>query len=95
VGTDSLASAPSLDVWEDVLALHRSLPSLEPEWLVRAATRTGAEALGFIDLGRIAPGSTAAFAFTEGPRALSDPLAFLVSGEARLRGVRVPGRAEP
>jgi len=88
VGTDSLASAPSLDVWEDVLALHRAFPALEPDWLVRAATASGAEALGFADLGRIAPGSRAAFAFAEGPRALRDPLAFLLSGEARLRGLR-------
>jgi len=88
IGTDSLASVPSLDLWEDVLALHRAFPSLEPEWLVRAATQGGADALGFPDLGRIAPGAHAAFAFAEGPRALADPLAFLLSGEARLRGVR-------
>jgi cytosine/adenosine deaminase-related metal-dependent hydrolase len=88
IGTDSLASVPSLDLWEDVLALHRAFPSLEPEWLVRTATWGGAEALGFDDLGRIAPGTEAAFAFAEGPASLSDPLAFLLSGEARLRGVR-------
>jgi cytosine/adenosine deaminase-related metal-dependent hydrolase len=88
IGTDSLASVPSLDLWEDVLALHRAFPSLEPEWLVRTATQGGAVALGLDDLGRIAPGAEAAFAFTEGPRSLSEPLAFLLSGEARLRGVR-------
>ena len=88
IGTDSLASVPSLDLWEDVLALHRAFPSLEPEWLVRTAAQGGAEALGFHDLGRIAPGAAAAFAFAEGPASLSDPLAFLLSGEARLRGVR-------
>ncbi len=88
IGTDSLASVPSLDLWEDVLALHRAFPSLEPEWLVRTATRGGAEALGFPGLGQIAAGAEAAFAFTEGPPSLSDPLAFLLSGEARLRGVR-------
>lgn len=88
VGTDSLASVPSLDLWEDVLALHHAFPSLEPEWLLRAATRSGAEALGFEDLGRIAPGERAAFAFAEGPAPLADPLAYLFSGEARLTGVR-------
>lgn len=88
IGTDSLASVPSLDLWEDVLALHRAFPSLEAEWLVRSATRSGAEALGFDDLGRIAPGAEAAFAFAEGPASLSDPLSFLLSGEARLRGLR-------
>jgi cytosine/adenosine deaminase-related metal-dependent hydrolase len=88
VGTDSLASVPSLDLWEDVLALHRAFPVLEPEWLVRAATRSGAEALGLGDLGRLGPGAEAAFAFAEGPATLPDPLEFLLSGEARLRGVR-------
>jgi aminodeoxyfutalosine deaminase len=88
VGTDSLASVPSLDLWEDVLLLHRTFPELEPEWLLRTATREGADALGFADLGRIAPGSRAAFAFAEGPRRMDDPLAFLVSGEARIRGLR-------
>jgi cytosine/adenosine deaminase-related metal-dependent hydrolase len=88
LGTDSLASVPSLDLWQDVLALHRSFPSLEPDWLVRAATQGGADALGFPDLGRIGPGALASFAFAEGPASLSDPLAFLLSGEARLRGVR-------
>ena len=63
-------------------------PSLEAEWLVRTATQGGAEALGMHDLGRIARGAEAAFAFAEGPRSMPDPLAFLLSGEARLRGVR-------
>ncbi|HUG54782.1 MAG TPA: amidohydrolase family protein [Vicinamibacteria bacterium] len=88
VGTDSLASVPSLDLWEDVLALHRAWPGIEPEWLLRTATRGGAEALGFDDLGRIGSGAPAAFAFAEGPASLPDPMAFLFSGEARLRGVR-------
>jgi len=87
IGTDSLASVPTLDLWDDVLALHRAFPSLEPEWLVRAATRAGAEALGFDDLGRIAPGARAGFAFFEGPPSLREPFAFLFSGEAHPKGV--------
>jgi cytosine/adenosine deaminase-related metal-dependent hydrolase len=85
VGTDSLASVPTLDLWDDVLALHRAFPALEAEWLVRAATRAGAEALGFDDLGRIAPGARAAFAFFEGTA--RDPLEFLLSGDAHPRGI--------
>ena len=88
VGTDSLASVDSLDLWDDVLALRQAFPALEPAWLVHAATRAGADALGFGELGRIARGAAAAFAFAEGPREIADPLAFLVSGEARPRGVR-------
>jgi cytosine/adenosine deaminase-related metal-dependent hydrolase len=88
LGTDSLASVPSLDLWEDVLALRRAFPSLDPAWLVRAATANGAEALGLQDVGSLRPGARASFAFAEGPRALADPHAFLLSGEARLRGLR-------
>ncbi len=87
LGTDSLASVPTLDLWDDVLALHRALPSLEGDWLVRAATRAGAEALGFDDLGRIVPGARAASAFFEGPASIGDPLDFLLSGEAHPRAV--------
>jgi aminodeoxyfutalosine deaminase len=88
LGTDSLASAPSLDLWEEARALHRAFPSLEPEWLLRAATRHGADALGLADLGGIGKGARASLAFAEGPRALADPLAFLLSTDARLHGVR-------
>jgi len=50
------------------------------------ATLGGAEALGFDDLGAIAPGKRAALAFAaDGSGA--DPLAVLLSGEARLEPV--------
>ena len=49
IGTDSLASSPTLDVLGDVQALARA--GVEPEWLVRAATLGGAAALGAAHLG--------------------------------------------
>jgi cytosine/adenosine deaminase-related metal-dependent hydrolase len=89
LGTDSLASVETLDVLEDAALLHRSFPSVEPAAIVRMATLGGAEALGFDELGAIAPGRRAALAF--GPAASSpvEPYEFLLSGEARLRGVEV------
>jgi aminodeoxyfutalosine deaminase len=88
LGTDSLASASSLDLLEDASALRREFPSMDAGAIVRMATAGGAEALGFADLGSIAPGKRAAFAFTpSSPAATQDPLEFLVSGEARARGV--------
>jgi aminodeoxyfutalosine deaminase len=87
LGTDSLASVDSLDLLDDAAALHREFPSLEPSAIVHMATASGAEALGFPELGTITPGKRAAFAYADAGRALTDPLAFLVSGEARTRGV--------
>jgi aminodeoxyfutalosine deaminase len=54
LGTDSLASSPTLDVLGDVQALARA--GVEPEWLLRAATLGGAAALGASHLGAISVG---------------------------------------
>ena len=87
LGTDSVASGDSLDLLQDAALLHRAYPKVEPARLVRLATEGGAEALGMPDLGALAPGTAAARAAAPAPRGLSDPCAFLVSGEARLRPV--------
>jgi len=87
LGTDSLASADSLDLLQDAAALHREFPALEPAAIVRMATATGARALGLGDLGVITRGKRAALAFAGAPGALADPLDFLVSGDARARRV--------
>jgi cytosine/adenosine deaminase-related metal-dependent hydrolase len=87
LGTDSLASAPSLDLLQDAAALRREFPSLEPAAIVRMATATGARALGLDDLGVIAPGKRAALAFAPTAAPIDDPLEFLVSGDARARRV--------
>jgi len=85
LGTDSLASAETLDVLDDAVLLHRQFPRLDPAAIVRMATLGGAEALGFADLGAIAPGRRAALAFAAGETA--DPHERLLSGEARFRRV--------
>ena len=87
LGTDSLASAESLDLLHDAAALRREFPSLEPAAIVRMATAAGARALGLADLGAISPGKRAALAFAPSEAAIDEPLAFLVSGAARARRV--------
>ncbi len=87
LGTDSLASVESLDVLEDAILLRRSFPDLDPAAIVRMATLGGAEALGFDDLGAIAPGKRAALAFAAGVGPEADPHEFLLSGDACLRPV--------
>jgi aminodeoxyfutalosine deaminase len=80
IGTDSLASAASLDLMEDVALLHREFPDIEPAALIRMATLTGARALGLSDLGTIEPGKRAALGYAPATETPKDPLAFLVSG---------------
>jgi cytosine/adenosine deaminase-related metal-dependent hydrolase len=88
LGTDSLASAETLDVLDDAVRLRRSFPGIPSAAIVRMATLGGAAALGLSDLGAIAPGRRAALAFAAGD-VPGDPHDFLLSGEARLRPVEV------
>lgn len=87
LGTDSLASAETLDVLDDAVLLHRQFPALDPGAIVRMATLGGARALGLDDLGAIVPGKRAALAFAPAPGAEREPHEFLLSGEARLEPV--------
>ncbi|MGE5333342.1 MAG: amidohydrolase family protein [Nitrososphaerota archaeon] len=93
LGTDSLASSPSLAVWDDAIAAHEmhaaagELSDSPAEWL-RLATLGGADALGLADeLGTLEPGKRSAMAclpldaLTEAERADADAvLAALVAG---------------
>ena len=87
LGTDSLASAETLDVLDDAVLLHRQFPRIDAAVLVRLATLGGAVALGFDDLGAIAPGKRAALAFAPASSLDVSPHEFLLSGEARLEPV--------
>ena len=89
LGSDSLASAPTLDVLDDAILLREQFPELAPAAILRMATLGGAEALGFPDLGQVAPAKRAAFAYAPATRAPRDAEAFLLSGEARLERVPV------
>jgi len=89
LGTDSLASAETLDVLDDAVLLAQQFPDLDAGALVRMATAGGAEALGFDDLGTLAPGKRAALAFAAADLPPSDPYAHLLSGEASLRRVDI------
>jgi cytosine/adenosine deaminase-related metal-dependent hydrolase len=87
LGSDSLASAESLDVLDDARALRREIPELRPGALLRAATLGGARALGLADLGAIAPDRRADLAFAPAPGELADPEAFVIDGGVRLHRV--------
>jgi cytosine/adenosine deaminase-related metal-dependent hydrolase len=70
LGTDSLASSPEVDVFNEIAVLRQEHPGLAPAAALRIATLNGARALGFAkDLGTIEAGKLAALAVVS----LSDP----------------------
>jgi cytosine/adenosine deaminase-related metal-dependent hydrolase len=82
LGTDSLASAATLDLVEEMALLQAQFPDLDPAAIVRMATAGGAEALGEGELGAIEPGRSADLAFAPAPAPPADPCRFLTSGSA-------------
>ena len=61
LGTDSLASAPDLDMFAEMAALRREHAGLTPAAVLRMATLNGACSLGIGErLGSIEPGKLAA-----------------------------------
>jgi cytosine/adenosine deaminase-related metal-dependent hydrolase len=85
LGTDSLASNDDLDMFAEMAALRRDHPGLAPEAVLRAATMSGAEALGLEgDVGSLGAGRVASMvAVTLAPR--DDPLEAMTSGPPRSR----------
>ena len=64
LGTDSLASAPDLNLWKEMALLSRLEPGLDPEQILAMATLGGAGALGLQDhFGTIDPGKRVRLAF--------------------------------
>ena len=81
VGTDSLASVATLNLWDELAEMRRLAPDVAPECLLESATRIGAEALGFgDDFGTITAGKRAALVAVDVPAAVSDVEEYLVSG---------------
>lgn len=83
LGTDSLASAPTLDLLEEMALLQEQFPDLDPAAIVRMGTEGGARALGLDGLGAIAPGAAADLAFAPADSHPDDPCRYLTSGRAQ------------
>jgi cytosine/adenosine deaminase-related metal-dependent hydrolase len=81
VGTDSLASAPDLNVFAELATLHALAPSVSASALLESATKNGAEALGFdADYGTLEPGKRARILAVIVPPGVGDVEEYLVSG---------------
>ena len=83
LGTDSLASVPTLSLFDELAELRRLAPELAAPTLLDSATRRGAAALGFgRDFGTLAPGKRAALVAVDVPSPERDVEEYLVSGVA-------------
>jgi cytosine/adenosine deaminase-related metal-dependent hydrolase len=81
VGTDSLASVPDLNLFEELAALRRLAPDVPPARLLDSATREGARALGREgEMGTIEPGRSGALLAVDLPGEHTDVEEYLVSG---------------
>ena len=80
-GTDSLASAPDLNLFSELVEARRLAPRVPARALLESATRKGAVALGFeSDYGTIEPGKRAQLIAIRVPDAVDDVEEYLVSG---------------
>ncbi|MDE3154345.1 MAG: amidohydrolase family protein [Acidobacteriota bacterium] len=81
IGTDSLASAPDLNLFEELAALRQLAPGVPARALLDSATRQGARALGFeAELGAIVPGRADALIAVRIPPGTTDVEEYLVHG---------------
>jgi cytosine/adenosine deaminase-related metal-dependent hydrolase len=81
IGTDSLASVPTLNLFDELAEMRRLSPELAAPTLLDSATRRGAEALGFgREFGTLAPGKRAALVAVAVPAGVRDVEEYLVSG---------------
>lgn len=95
LGTDSLASAPSLSVLEEVRFLHERDPGLPADALLAMATSAGADALGLRGIcGRLAEGESADLVALQPSANAADeePYAALLEPGAKVAGVWIEGR---
>jgi aminodeoxyfutalosine deaminase len=87
-GTDSLASAPDLNLFAELAEARRLAPRVPARQLIDSATRIGARALGFgAEFGTIEAGKRASLIAVRVPDAVTDVEEYLVSG-VRLDAIR-------
>lgn len=83
LGTDSLASTPDLNLFEEMAAVRRLAPQIPASDILDSATRQGAFALGCaVDFGSIEPGKQGRLLAVDVPADVTDVEEYLVSGIA-------------
>src|SRR5204862_8230270 len=77
-GTDSLASAPDLNLFSELAEARRLAPRVSARALVESATRQGALALGFEEFGTIEEGKRAQVIAVRVPAGVDEVEEYLV-----------------
>jgi cytosine/adenosine deaminase-related metal-dependent hydrolase len=93
VGTDSLASAPDLNVFAELATMRALAPDVPASALLQSATMEGARALGFeADYGSIEPSKRARLIAVRLPADVGDVEEYLVGGvvPAQIRWLEAP-----
>jgi cytosine/adenosine deaminase-related metal-dependent hydrolase len=81
IGTDSLASAPDLNIFAELATMRALAPTVSAAALLDSATRQGARGLGFdADYGTIEPGKSARLLAVSIPADTDDVEEYLVGG---------------
>jgi cytosine/adenosine deaminase-related metal-dependent hydrolase len=95
LGTDSLASSPSLSILDEMRYVAAQEAEADPRLLLEMGTVRGARALGFAgDLGDLAEGLGADFCVVGPVAETKDPLAAILSGEGGVQCVVLGGQAQ-
>ena len=95
LGTDSLASSPSLSILDEMRYLAAEHADAEPQALLEMGTVRGARALGFADdLGDLAEGLRADFCVVGPVAPGKEPLAAILAGEGNISRVVLGGQAQ-
>jgi cytosine/adenosine deaminase-related metal-dependent hydrolase len=94
LGTDSLASNPDLDVLAEARFLRQRHPDVPGDQLLRMATLSGAEALGFADeTGSLEPGKSADLVVVPiGDKTPADPHDLVLRSSTPVSGVLCRGK---
>jgi aminodeoxyfutalosine deaminase len=79
-GTDSLASATDLNLFNEIAAAHHLAPRIRPARLLESATRIGARALGLKGYGVIQRGARARLIAVDLPMTVGDVERYLCEG---------------
>lgn len=91
LGTDSLASNPSLSLWKQMALLAEEFDDIDPGEILLWATLGGAQALG-LEAGRLKPGHLADWIAVDAADIADDELErYLVTDEPQVRVVAVGG----
>ncbi len=65
MGTDSLASTPTLSLFDEMRFVHDHFPNLAPDVILGMGTVNGAVAMGYPNMGKLGPGNVNAMLYVE------------------------------